>query len=31
VETISLVDIDQAANLLAGFVLRLTGQEDFTP
>jgi endoglucanase len=31
VETISLADIDHAANLLAGFVLRLTGQEDFTP
>jgi len=31
VETISLTDMDQAANLLAGFVLRLTGQEDFTP
>ena len=31
VETISLTDIDHAANLLAGFVLRLTGQEDFTP
>jgi endoglucanase len=31
VETISLTDIDHAANLLAGFALRLTGQEDFTP
>jgi endoglucanase len=31
VETISLTDMDQAANLLAGFALRLTGQEDFTP
>ena len=31
VETISLTDIDHAANLLAGFVLRLSGQEDFTP
>jgi len=31
VETISLTDMDQAANLLAGFALRLSGQEDFTP
>jgi len=31
VETISLTDIDHAANLLAGFALRLSGSEDFTP
>jgi tetrahedral aminopeptidase len=31
VETISLTDIDRAADLLAGFALRLTGQENFTP
>ena len=31
VETISLDDIDRAADLLAGFVLRLTGHETFTP
>jgi endoglucanase len=31
VETISLDDIEHAANLLAAFVLALTGEEDFTP
>jgi hypothetical protein len=31
VEMISLEDIDRAADLLAGFTLRLTGDEDFTP
>jgi len=31
VEMISLEDIDRAADLLAGFALRLTGQEKFTP
>jgi hypothetical protein len=31
VETVSLSDIDRAADLLAGFALRLTGQENFTP
>ena len=31
IEMISLEDIDRAADLLAGFVLRLTGQEKFTP
>ncbi|MCA9188192.1 MAG: M42 family metallopeptidase [Pirellulaceae bacterium] len=31
VETISLNDIDQAANLLADFLVSLTGDEDFTP
>jgi endoglucanase len=31
VETISLFDIDRAADLLAGFALRLTGQESFIP
>ena len=31
VETISLDDIDRAADLLAGFALRLTGTESFTP
>jgi putative aminopeptidase FrvX len=31
VETISLHDIDRAADLLAGFALRLTGQESFIP
>ena len=31
VETISLTDIDRAADLLAGFALRLSGKEDFTP
>ncbi len=31
VETLSLTDMDHAANLLAGFALRLTGNEDFTP
>lgn len=31
VETISLDDIDQAADLLAGFATRLSGEEDFTP
>lgn len=31
VEMISLDDIDRAADLLAGFVLRLSGEEDFTP
>ncbi len=31
VETISLTDIDRAADLLAGFALRLTGHETFTP
>jgi endoglucanase len=31
VEMISLEDIDRAADLLAGFALRLTGDEDFTP
>jgi endoglucanase len=31
VETISLDDIDRAADLLAGFALRLTGHETFTP
>jgi endoglucanase len=31
VEMISLDDIDRAADLLAGFALRLTGDEDFTP
>jgi putative aminopeptidase FrvX len=31
VEMISLDDIDHAADLLAGFALRLRGDEDFTP
>jgi len=31
VETIALVDIDQAADLLAEFMVGLTGTEDFTP
>lgn len=31
VEMISLDDIDKAADLLAGFALRLVGDEDFTP
>jgi putative aminopeptidase FrvX len=31
VEMISLEDIDRAADLLAGFALRLAGDEDFTP
>ncbi len=31
VEMISLLDIDQAADLLAAFVTSLTGDEDFTP
>ncbi len=31
VEMISLDDIDRAADLLAGFALRLTGDEKFTP
>lgn len=31
VETISLTDIDHAADLLAAFVVSLTGDEDFTP
>ncbi len=31
VEMISLSDIDRAADLLAGFALRLTGHETFTP
>ncbi|HKD36899.1 MAG TPA: M20/M25/M40 family metallo-hydrolase, partial [Pirellulales bacterium] len=31
VEMISLTDIDRAADLLAGFALRLTGQESFIP
>lgn len=31
VETISLDDIDHAANLLAQFTIELTGAEDFTP
>ncbi|MGD9721090.1 MAG: M42 family metallopeptidase [Pirellulales bacterium] len=31
VEMISLDDIDRAADLLAGFALRLTGSEKFTP
>ncbi len=31
VETISLEDIDRAADLLAGFVIGLAGDEDFTP
>ena len=31
VEMISLTDIDRAANLMAGFALRLVGNEDFTP
>jgi endoglucanase len=31
VEMISLDDIDRAADLLAGFALRLTGDETFTP
>lgn len=31
VEMISLDDIDRAADLLAGFALRLSGDEDFTP
>jgi endoglucanase len=31
VEVISLDDIDRAADLLAGFVVSLTGEEDFTP
>lgn len=31
VEMVSLDDIDRAADLLAQFVLRLTGEEDFTP
>jgi tetrahedral aminopeptidase len=31
VEMVSLEDLDRAANLLAEFVLSLTGDEDFTP
>ena len=31
VEMISLDDIDRAADLLAGFALRLAGNEEFTP
>jgi len=31
VEMIALADIDRAADLLAGFALRLTGQEQWTP
>jgi endoglucanase len=31
VEMISLADLDRAADLLAGFALRLAAQEDFTP
>jgi putative aminopeptidase FrvX len=31
VETISLDDIDQAANLLAAFALNLSSDDDFTP
>ncbi len=31
VETVSLDDVDRAADLLAGFALRLTGHESFTP
>ncbi len=31
VEMISLDDIDRAADLLAGFALRLSGEESFTP
>jgi endoglucanase len=31
VETISLEDIDRAADLLAAFVVSLNGDEDFTP
>ena len=31
VEVVSLDDIDRAADLLAGFVVGLTGEEDFTP
>jgi len=31
VEMISLDDIDRAADLLAGFALRLAGNENFTP
>ncbi|MEZ4735606.1 MAG: hypothetical protein R3E79_51610 [Caldilineaceae bacterium] len=31
VETIALDDIDQAADLLAAFMVSLTGTEDFTP
>jgi len=31
VETVSLEDIDRAADLLAGFALRLDGDSDFTP
>jgi endoglucanase len=31
VEMVSLDDIDRAADLLAGFALRLAGDEDFTP
>ncbi len=31
VETISLEDIDNAAELLAEFAVSLTGDEDFTP
>ena len=31
VEMISLDDIDRAADLLAGFALRLSGDESFTP
>jgi putative aminopeptidase FrvX len=31
VETISLDDIDRAADLLAAFATALTGDEDFTP
>jgi tetrahedral aminopeptidase len=31
VEVISLDDIDRSADLLAGFVVGLSGDEDFTP
>ncbi len=31
VEVVSLDDLDRAANLLAEFVLSLSGEEDFTP
>ena len=31
VEMVSLLDIDRAADLLAGFAASLTGDDDFTP
>ena len=31
VERVSLEDIDRAADLLAGFAMRVTPEDDFTP